>query len=83
MGWRIWITWWIIFYIRYSRLFRIYIKKHREKNVDSSIRININKVENRITFEIKTETMKLLESTKKKMTINENGKNVPRVVLLK
>ena len=83
MGWRIWITWWIIFYIRYSRLFWIYIKKHREKNVDSSIRININKVENRTTFEIKTETMKLLESTKKKMTINENGKNVPRVVLLK
>ena len=83
MGWRIWITWWIIFYIRYSRLFRIYIKKHREKNVDSSIRININKVENRITFEIKTETMKLLESTKKKITVNENGKNVPRVVLLK
>ena len=83
MGWRIWITWWIIFYIRYSRLFWIYIKKHREKNVDSSIRININKVENRTTFEIKTETMKLLESTKKKITINENGKNVPRVVLLK
>ena len=83
MGWRIWITWWIIFYIRYSRLFWIYIKKHREKNVDSSIRININKVENRTTFEIKTETMKLLESTKKKITVNENGKNVPRVVLLK
>ena len=26
-GWRIWITWWIKFYIRYLRLFWIYTKK--------------------------------------------------------
>ena len=44
------------------------------------MRIHINKIENRITFEIKTgyylelltpETMKLLESTKSKITKNE------------
>ena len=50
------------------------------------IRIYITKMENRITFVIKTgyyleflthETVKLLESTKSKITKNENGENVP------
>ena len=54
MEWRIWITWWIIFYIRYSRLFWIYIKKkHGGKAINPSIRIYVNKIENRITFKIK------------------------------
>ena len=48
--------------------------------------IYINKIENGITFEIKTgyylelltpETMKLLGSTQSKITKNENGENVP------
>ena len=48
----------------------------------------INKIENRITFRIKTgyyfelltpETMKLLESTKSKITKNENGENIPNL----
>ena len=56
-----------------------------EKTVNPSIRIYINKIENRITFKIKTgyylelltpETMKLLGSTKSKIK-NENGENVP------
>ena len=47
---------------------------------------NINKIERRITFKIKTgsylelltpEIMKLLGSTKSKITKNENGENVP------
>ena len=47
-----------------------------------------NKIENRITFKIKTgyyleivtpETMKLLESTKSKITKGKNGKNVPHL----
>ena len=55
----------------------IYKKKHGEKTVNPSIRIYMNKVENRIMFEIKAgyylehlthETMKLLESTKSKIT---------------
>ena len=35
---RIWTTWWIIFYIRYSRLFWIYIKEHGEKKVNPSVK---------------------------------------------
>ena len=56
------------------------------KTINPSIRIYINKIENRITFKIKTgyylelltpETMKLLGSTKSKITKNQNGENVP------
>ena len=82
MDWRILITWWIIFYIRCSGLFWKYIKKTQGEKINSSIRIYINKIENGITFEIKTryylelltpETMKLLESTKSKIRKYENG----------
>ena len=50
--------------------------------------IYVNKIENRITFKIKTgyylelwtpETMKLLGNTKSKITKNENGENVPHL----
>ena len=50
-----------------------------------SIRIYVNKIENRITFKIKNgyylelltpETMKLLESTESKITKDKNGENV-------
>ena len=40
--------------IRHSRLFWIYVKKHGQKSDNSSVRKYVNKVENRITFEIKT-----------------------------
>ena len=59
---------------------------HGEKTINPSTRIYINKIENRITFEIKAgyylelltpETVKLLGSTKSKITKNENGENVP------
>ena len=62
------------------------LKKHWEMTFNPSIKIHTNKIENRITFKIKTghylellipETMKLLGSTKSKITKNENGKNVP------
>ena len=33
---------------------KIYLKKHGEKTVNPSIRIYINKIENRITFKIET-----------------------------
>ena len=48
--------------------------------------VYINRIENKITFKIKTgynlelltlEAMKLLGSTKRKITKDENGKNVP------
>ena len=50
--------------------------------------IYVNKIENKITFKIKagyylelltSETMKLLGSTKTKISINENGENVPNL----
>ena len=66
--------------------FEYIIKIHGEKTVNPSIRIYINKIENRITFKIRTgyylelltpATMKLLGSTKSKITKDENGENVP------
>ena len=89
MEWRVWITWWIMLYTRYSRIFWVYVKKHGEKindNNNPSIATYINKTENRITFKIKTgyylellirKTMKLLGSTNNMITKNENGGNVP------
>ena len=55
---------------------------------NSSITIYINKIENKITFRIKTvyylellmpETMKLLGSSKSKITKDKNGENVPHL----
>ena len=52
------------------------------------VRTYVNKIENRITFRIKTgyylqlltpETMKLIGSTKSKMTKDENGENLSRL----
>ena len=52
------------------------------------IRINVNKIENRVLFKIKTgyylelltpETMKLLGSTKNKIIKDENGENMPHL----
>ena len=70
-----------MFCIRYSRLIliliQIILKKHGEKADNSSIKICVNKIENRITSRMKTglylelltpETMKLLGSTKSKIT---------------
>ena len=66
--------------------FEYILKKHGEKTVNPSIRIYKNKIENRITFKIKTgyylelltpETMRLLGSTKSKIIKDKNGENVP------
>ena len=63
-------------------------KKHETVTDNPSIMIYINKIENRITFKIKTgyylelltyETMELHRSTKSKITKNENGENVPHL----
>ena len=66
-----------------------YILKKHSENVDNpSIRIYVNKIENRITFKIKSgyylelltpETMKVLGSTESKITKDKNGENVPHV----
>ena len=68
--------------------FKYILKKHETVTDNPSIRIYVNKIENRITFKIKTgyylelltpETMKLLGSTKSKITKDENCKNVPHL----
>ena len=89
MEWRIWIIWRVIFCIGYSRLFQDYIiKKHQKVTDNPTIRLYINKIENRITFRIITgyylelltpETIKLLRSTKRKIAKNKNAKNVPNL----
>ena len=68
--------------------FKYILKKHG-KSVDKSlVKIYVNKIENRITFKIKNgytlqlltpETMKLLESTRNKISKDENGENVPHL----
>ena len=89
---KIWITLWILFYIRYSRFF-LNIFKDGEKTVNPSIRIYVNKIDNIITFEIKAgyyikllspEKMEYLGKTKSRIAKDENAENVPylEVVLL-
>ena len=67
------------------------LKKHGEKAVNPSIKIYLNKIENRIKFKIKTghylellapKTLKLLRSTKRKITKNENDENVPYLEII-
>ena len=67
--------------------FEYIIKKH-ETITDNSIMIFINKIENRTTLNIKwwfylellmPETIKLLGSTKSKITKDKNGENVPHL----
>ena len=68
--------------------FEYILKKHSESVDNPSIRIYVNKIENRITFKIKSgyylelltpETLKLLGSTENKITKDKNGENVPRL----
>ena len=68
--------------------FEYIFKKHGENIDKPSVKIYVNKIENRITFKIKNgyslelltpETMKLLGSTKNKITKDKNGENVPHL----
>ena len=68
--------------------FKYILKKHGENTNKPSVQIYVKKIENRITFKIKNgyslelltpETMKLLGSTKNKITKDKNGENVPHL----
>ena len=68
--------------------FEYILKKHGENIDKPSVQIYVNKTENRVTFKIKngyslelltSETMKLLGSTKNKITKDKNGENVPHL----
>ena len=66
-----------------------YILKKQGENIDNpSVKIYVNKIENRITFSIKNgyslelltpETMKLFGSTENKITKDRNVENVPHL----
>ena len=67
------------------------LKKNEESADNPSIRMYINKIENRITFKIKNgyclelltpETMKLLGSTESKINKDKNGENVPHLEIV-
>ena len=68
--------------------FEYMFKKHEEKTVNPSIRIYMNKIENRITFKIKTGyylellTLNLLGSTKSKITKDKNGENATHLEII-
>ena len=71
--------------------FEYILKKHSESVDNPSIRIYVNKIENRITFKIKKgyyrelltpETMKMLGSTVSKITKDKNGENVPHLEIV-
>ena len=64
------------------------LKKSMESTDNPSVKIYVNKIENRITFKIKNgcnlelltlETMKLLRSTENNITKDNNGENVPHL----
>ena len=71
--------------------FEYILKKHNENVDDPSIKIYVNKIENRVTFKIKNgyylelltpETMKLLGCTESKITKDKNGENVPHLEIV-
>ena len=68
--------------------FEYILKKHSESVDNPSVRMYVNRIENRITFKIKNgyylelltpETMKLLGSTERKITKDKKGENVPHL----
>ena len=71
--------------------FEYILKKHSESVDNPSIRIYVNKIQNRITFKIKNgyylelltlETMKLLGSAENKITSDKNGENAPHLEIV-
>ena len=71
--------------------FEYILKKHSESVDNLSIRMHVNRIENRITFKIKNgyylelltpETMKLLGSTESKITKDKNGEKVPHLEIV-
>ena len=66
--------------------FEYILEKHGEDIDEPLVQIYVNKIENRIIFQIKNgyslelltpKTMKLLETTENKITKDKNGENVP------
>ena len=71
--------------------FEYIFKKHNENVDNPSIKIYVNKIENKVTFKIKkgyylelltSETKKLLESIESKITKDKNGENAPNLEIV-
>ena len=67
--------------------FEYILKKHSESVDNPSIRMYINKIENRITFKVKSGyslelSMKLLGSTESKINKDKSGENVPHLEIV-
>ena len=71
--------------------FEYILKNHSESIDNPSIRMYVNRIENRITFKIKSgyylelltpETVKLLGSTESKITKDKSGENVPHLEIV-
>ena len=71
--------------------FEYILKKHSESGDNPSIKIYVNKIENRVTHKIKKgyylelltpETMKLLASTKSKITKDKNDESFPHLEIV-
>ena len=78
----------LILYQIFKIVLSIFKKQHGEDIDKPSLQIYVNKFDNRVTFKIKNgyglelltpETMKLLGSTKNKITKDKNGENVPHL----
>ena len=77
-----------ILYQIFKIILSIIKKKHGEDIDKKSVQLYVNKIENRVTFKIKNgyslelltpETMKLLGSTKNKITKDKNDENIPHL----
>ena len=77
-----------VLYQIFKIILNISSKKHGGRTENPSVRIYINKIENKIKFKIKKgyylelltpEMMKLLGSTKNKISKDENDENVPHL----
>ena len=78
-----------LYFVLYIKDYLEYIIKKQETVTDNPpIRMYVSKIENRIIFKVKTgyypkplltETMKLLGSSKNKLTKDKNGENVPHL----
>ena len=78
-------------HINIQYYFEYILKNHGENFDNPSIKIYVNKTENRFRFIVKNryslelltyETMKLLESTEDKITKDKSGENVPHLGII-
>ena len=87
----VWFTWWFLLIVRYSRLFRVYHKKHETLHTNAHILIYIVRI-NRLVSKIKDwynlefqmpETMNLFDKTEILRDKATNGEHVQNFEVVK